>query len=125
MVFALSEDVHLAGGKANVQEDGKAMPSRRSAGKSTLRATPRQHLQQICHLLQASRPQNPALLLQNEGPVPRGEVKRCQVVFLQVEAASSPLGILEVVMPTQTWNDHRWQRDKTSFPTPGPQHPLP
>lgn len=56
MVFALGKDEHLAGGKANVQEGGKAMPSRRAAGKSALRATPRLHLQQISHLLQASGP---------------------------------------------------------------------
>ena len=56
MVFALGKDEHLAGGKANVQEGGKAMPSRRAAGKSALWATPRLHLQQISHLLQASGP---------------------------------------------------------------------
>lgn len=41
-----------------------------------------------------------------------------------MEVASSLLGSLEVVMPKQTWNDHKWQRGKLSFPKPGPQHPA-
>lgn len=33
------------------------------------------------------------------------EITGCQLVVLKVEATSSPLGCLEVVMPTQNWND--------------------
>lgn len=129
-VFASMRISILLGGKANTQNGSKAMPCNDPSGKALFTdcgfcpASP-----SPCHGPSASLPSsqssaswNLGLLIQKEGPGPKDGNYRIPGCASQSGSCHSLPGKLEVAMPKHSQDDHRWQRDKPSFPKPGPRH---